>query len=166
MNEICYALERCSYEICGVIISGSDVPGTPDCCPQQRRHTDTQTQRTPPRRRGLQRWDPNMSSRQKKPDARALFKQARGRKGENVAGGSTGAAQGGGTSKYHGKSKEEVRKRERETERERDRPWPVLREGWSCCWAEAGAATIAAAVTTLCGRVHVFGALATDGLRV
>lgn len=63
----------------------------------------------------------DMSSRQKKPDARALFKQAKSRKGENGASlGSSGApvsvagrgassspsAVGGG--KYVGKSKEEV----------------------------------------------------------
>lgn len=50
-----------------------------------------------------------MSSRQKKPDARALFKQAKSRKGDGPAK-STSAAPGGagGSSKYHGKSKEEV----------------------------------------------------------
>lgn len=46
-----------------------------------------------------------MSSRQKKPDARALFKQAKSRKGDNASSKSSGA---GGSSKYHGKSKEEV----------------------------------------------------------
>lgn len=62
----------------------------------------------------------DMSSRQKKPDARALFKQAKSRKGENGAslGSSVGpgslAGRGASSSssvsggKYVGKSKEEV----------------------------------------------------------
>ena len=50
-----------------------------------------------------------MSSRQKKPDARALFKQAKSRKGDNGPTLKPPAAGGvGGSSKYHGKSKEEV----------------------------------------------------------
>lgn len=68
---------------------------------------------------------PGMSSRQKKPDARALFKQAKSRKGENGLGGSSvgpapaalprrglpPGASGGVGRKYGGKSKEEVKER-------------------------------------------------------
>ncbi|CAM9250027.1 unnamed protein product, partial [Scytosiphon promiscuus] len=54
-----------------------------------------------------------MSGRQKKPDARALFKQAKSRKGENGPGGASGAAApparaGVTAGKYGGKSKEEL----------------------------------------------------------
>lgn len=73
---------------------------------------------------GISHFD--MSSRRKKPDARALFKQAKRRKGENATPGSSasvvGAAAGvgvglgagagavaGATSKYQGKRKSEVR---------------------------------------------------------